>query len=152
MVKMCEYPIHRIVSTDSCFTRFCPWKPPWKCSFSLVQGHARCTNIWGAYFFLHGCLVNRDVKDSLGDWRHLRFCLLVCNLYQWMFCQSKVHGFCHWSFRSCSPFRGRRPSHVRGVTSGRYSHASAATQRALTNLGFEIPTSTRIHRAEQLIR
>ena len=86
-----------------------------KCSFSLVQGHARCTNIWGPYFFLHGCLVNRDVKDSLGDWRHLRFCPLVCNLYQWMFGQSKVYGFCHWSFRSCSPFRGHRPSHVRGV-------------------------------------
>ena len=46
---------------------------------------------------------------------------------------------------------GPRMSVVR-FTSGRYSHASAAKQRALTNLGFEIPTSTRIHRAEQLIR
>ena len=47
--------------------------------------------------------------------------------------------------------RGPRMSVV-WFTSGRYSHASAATQRALTNLGFEIPTSTKIHRTEQLIR
>jgi len=45
------------------------------------------------------------------------------------------------------PFQGPRMSVV-WFTSGRYSHASAATQRTLTNLGFEIPTSTRIHRAE----